>query len=144
MNMISFEIPGPPVAKGRARSFAKNGRIGHYTPDATVRYERLVGLLAAREMRGCEPFDCACELIINLFVQVPKSWSNKRRLDALGGAIIPTIKPDCSNVLKAIEDGLNGIVWKDDSQASDIIVRRRYSDAPRVMVMVKTRGSGDE
>jgi Holliday junction resolvase RusA-like endonuclease len=41
------------------------------------------------------------ELLVEL--PVPTSWSNKRRLAALAGAIAPTSKPDIDNYVKTAE-----------------------------------------
>ena len=57
---------------------------------------------------------------------------------ALDGCIAHTTKPDGSNVLKAIEDGLNGIVYVDDSQIVMSHIEKHYSDSPRVEVTVST------
>jgi Holliday junction resolvase RusA-like endonuclease len=45
-------------------------------------------------------------------------------------------KPDCSNLLRAVEDALKGVVYRDDSQLVDVVVRKRYSDAPGVEIRV--------
>ena len=42
---------------------------------------------------------------------------------------------DLDNILKML-DGLNGIVWGDDSQITDAVVRKRYSDRPRLEIIV--------
>jgi Holliday junction resolvase RusA-like endonuclease len=55
---------------------------------------------------------------------------------ALGGEVLPTAKPDADNVVKAIFDGLNGVLWRDDVQVVDLRVRKRYSAAPAVRVEV--------
>jgi Holliday junction resolvase RusA-like endonuclease len=45
---------------------------------------------------------------------------------------------DLSNVVKSVEDGLNGVVWADDSQIAELHVVRDYSkDSPRVEVRVE-------
>ena len=47
-----------------------------------------------------------------------------------------TKKPDADNILKAISDALNGIVYRDDSQVCDCSVVKLYSKNPRVEVSI--------
>ncbi|UGA38202.1 RusA family crossover junction endodeoxyribonuclease [Chromobacterium haemolyticum] len=74
---------------------------------------------------------------ISMFLPVPTSWSKKKQAAALQGQVYPTKKPDADNVIKAIFDGINGVVWVDDVQACDIVVRKRYADKPGVEVTVR-------
>lgn len=135
--LINFEIPGPPVAKGRAKAFRRGDHIGHYTPEKTTNYETLVKLAANQAMAGREIFDCPVCLRAELFVPIPASWSEKKKRQALNHEIMPAKKPDCSNYLKIVEDGMNGIVYRDDSQIIQATVRKLYSDRPRAEVTVQ-------
>lgn len=134
--MISFSIPGAPVAKGRAKVTTIGGHARMYTPTKTLNYESKVALFASQAMKGLPLLAGPVSLDLVLHMPIPASWSTKKRNDAMAGGIIPTVKPDCSNVLKAVEDALNGIVYLDDKQISDIKIRRRYSDLPKVVVHV--------
>lgn len=63
---------------------------------------------------------------------VPKSWPKRR----IGEQDIS--KPDASNILKLVEDALNGIAYKDDSQivASIPIKARRFRETDFIDVVV--------
>ena len=50
--------------------------------------------------------------------------------------IRPTRKPDFDNIGKVICDALNGIAYRDDAQIVDALVRKFYSDTPRVIVEI--------
>ena len=50
--------------------------------------------------------------------------------------IRPIRKPDWDNVGKIICDALNGIAYRDDAQIVDALVRKFYSDTPRVIVEI--------
>ena len=50
---------------------------------------------------------------------------------------MPTKKPDASNILKSIEDAMNGVVFNDDSQIVNIHVTKVYATEPGVDVCVK-------
>lgn len=136
MKTINFTVPGVPVAKGRARSFIRAGHVAHYTPEQTARYENLVKLAARQAMGTWEPMQGAVELVLLLHMPVPASWSQKRRTAALSGQVRPTTKPDCSNVLKAVEDAMNGVVFVDDKQIADVTICKRYAATPQACVQV--------
>lgn len=59
----------------------------------------------------------ALSICFAFYFEVPKHWSKKKKEAALKGEIRPTTRPDCSNMLKFIEDCLIGIVIEDDSLA---------------------------
>ncbi|MNQ94958.1 Endodeoxyribonuclease RusA [compost metagenome] len=75
-------------------------------------------------------------LELRIFMGVAASWSKSRRATALAGEILPTKKPDADNVLKAVKDAMNGIVYIDDCQVVDFHGRKRFSDTPRVEVII--------
>ena len=132
---IKFTVPGDPVAKGRARSFVRNGHVAHYTPEKTARYENLVKLAAARAMGTTAPIEVAVFLIVRAYMPIPKSWSLKKQRAAALEEIFPTSRPDLDNIVKAIKDGANGVAWKDDSQVVDVIASKRYG-LPRAEVEI--------
>lgn len=134
--MIVFTIPGEPVAKGRARSFVRNGHVAHYTPEKTAKYENLVKLAASAAMAGRAPYQVALSVTVTAHMGIGSSWSKKRQQSALSGHERPTKRPDLDNVLKAIKDGMNGVVWRDDSQVVRVVAEKHWSDSPRVEVSV--------
>lgn len=133
---VAFTVPGEPHGKGRHRSCIRGGRIATYTPTKTANYESLVALTAQAAMRGIAPIDGPCIVEMEILVAVPASWSAKKSSAALAGTIHPTKKPDIDNVEKAIFDGINGIVWRDDSQVVEVRTRKRYAETPCVRVSV--------
>lgn len=136
INAICFTVPGEPQGKGRAKIVKIGGFSRMATPAKTVAYEGLVAHEAQAAMRGAEPFDGACALEVDVVCSVPKSATKRFAADALTGRARPTKKPDADNVLKAICDGMNGVVWKDDVQAVEVRVSKRYGQTPGVHVRV--------
>lgn len=137
--MIEFTIPGQPVAKGRPKFARRGAHVAAYTPAKTASYESLVKLAATQAMVMAErtPTKSPVHLSVSLRLQVPASWSKKRRAMALAGVICATKKPDADNVLKGIKDGCNGIVWRDDAQVVEILLIKRYAEVPCAVVMVR-------
>lgn len=140
MTGVSFTIPGEPQAKGRAKIVKIGGFSRMATPAKTVAYEGLIAHAAQQAMGSATPMDCACLVQMIITVSVPASWSKKKQAAALTGQVLPTKKPDTDNVVKAVFDGMNGVVWRDDVQAVDLFVRKRYGVAPCVFVRVSQCG----
>lgn len=137
MTIVTFVIPGVPVGKGRPK-FARRGNfVSTYTPEKTASYENLVKVKAEEAMQGRSLFEGAVEVSIRLIVTPPASWSQKKQREALEGRIFPTSKPDIDNVLKGIMDACNEIVFKDDKQAVDVRVVKRYGQVARAAVEVR-------
>lgn len=134
--MIEFTIPGQPVAKGRPK-FARRGKnVVAYTPVKTASYENLVKMAATDAMHGLGPSAAPIYMTIELRMQIPASWSARRRSLAMTGEVLPTKKPDADNVLKGIKDGCNGIVWRDDAQVVRIGLAKVYADVPCAIVRI--------
>lgn len=146
--MIAFTVPGPPVGKGRhrVRPLMRNNKpvlgpggrpmVQTYAPEESVSYEGKVALAAHRVMDGRALLQGAIGMNVFIDVLVPQSWSARKRNDALAGRLRPTMKPDCTNVIKAIEDGLNGVVYCDDVQIVEGSFRKWYATTPSVRVEV--------
>lgn len=65
-------------------------------------------------------------------------WPRDVELDVVLRLFRPQRRGDIDNPLKALFDALNGRAWVDDSQVSDLHVRRRDDKAnPRVEVEIK-------
>lgn len=134
--IVAFNIPGQPVAKGRPKFARRGAHVVAYTPQKTASYENLVKMAATQAMGGIEPTAGPVSLCLTLDLQIPASWSKKRRAMAVAGAIAATKKPDADNVLKGIKDGCNGIIWRDDAQVVRIMIEKRYSETPGALVEV--------
>lgn len=131
-NAVRFHVPGIPVAKGRAIASTMGGKVRMRTPAKTVAYESTVAMFARQAMGASSPLAKAVSLLIVATWPIPASWSKKRQQDA---SHKPS-RPDLDNIVKAIGDGCNGIVWNDDSQIVQLIGEKRYGDVPGVVVEV--------
>jgi len=135
--MVTFKVDGTPVPKGRARYARRGNFISTYTPEKTRTYETLIKDAAIEAMGSSEPLETPVSLYLYIRVPIPKSCT-KKRLEAIdNGSEKPTKKPDASNILKSVEDGMNGVVYHDDSQIINIHVTKVYSSLPGVDICVK-------
>jgi Holliday junction resolvase RusA-like endonuclease len=134
--MIAFTVPGQPQGKGRPKIVKIGGFSRMATPKKTVTYEALVAHTAQQALAGRGLCTLAVGVDLSIDMEVPSSWSEKKRRQALAGEVLPTTKPDVDNVVKAIFDGLNGVLWLDDKQVVDTRIRKRYAATPCVRVEV--------
>lgn len=134
--IVEFFVPGEPVGKGRPRV----GKVGQharlFTPAKTANYEGLIAHAASQAMAGRSLVNGPVLVELRMGLAIPQSASKKRKSAMAAGQIMPTKKPDMDNVIKAIFDGLNGVVWVDDVQVVDSIVRKRFAEVPGVRVRV--------
>lgn len=116
---ISFVIPGEPVAQGRPRFRViprKDGgkpMVMAYDPKKSKDFKKKVATLAKVRMGGRRMLEGPLEMTILAYFSCPASDHRKRK-PALERK--HTKKPDIGNVAKGIEDALEGIVYKNDSQ----------------------------
>lgn len=136
--MISFSIPGEPIAKGRARVSTICGHVQLHTPTKTVNYESKVALFASQAMGAQDPFQGPVSLTVQAVFQIPKSWSQKRRAANVKVPEYVIKRPDFDNLVKALCDGMNGVVWADDCQVAAMgACSKVYGESPRVDVKVQ-------
>lgn len=133
---ITIRIPGTPVGKGRPRFARRGAFVQTYTPEKTQNYEALVKMVALEAMEGNPPIDGPVRIDLWLSVLPPASWNNKKAMLALTGEMAPTTKPDVDNTLKCVLDACNGIVWIDDKQVVDAVIRKRYGATPQAVLVV--------
>jgi Holliday junction resolvase RusA-like endonuclease len=137
MMQIMFTVYGEPVAKGRPR-FAKRGNyVQTYTPVKTKSYEDEVRLLATKAKGSGSTLEGSVSVFIYISFSVPQSYSKRKREACLSGETKHTKKPDLDNVAKAIIDGMNGIIFKDDSQIINLNVTKVYAEVGKVEILVR-------
>jgi Holliday junction resolvase RusA-like endonuclease len=137
MMQIMFTIYGEPVPKGRPR-FSTRGKFPvAYTPEKTKNYESEVGMMAKAAMGSSNPLEGALEAFIYVSFPVPASYSKKRTEACLIDSEKHTKKPDLDNICKILFDGMNGIVFKDDSQITSIHATKVYGKVAKVELIVR-------
>jgi len=131
---VEFEVSGQPQGKGRPR-FTRNGHT--YTPEKTREYEKRIHAAAWQKMHEMklQPIEKFCHVELVAFMEIPKSWSKVKRLEAEYGAILPTTKPDIDNIIKAALDGIEGVVYYCDKQVTSIDAKKVYCHPDRGPVL---------
>lgn len=135
--VVAFVVPGAAVGKGRPKFARRGAFVTAYSDKKTVSYENLVRIYASEAVGNRPPLDGPVRLTLKISVLPPASWSKKKTSDALLGLVRPTTKPDIDNIMKAICDAMNEIVYVDDKQVCDVWVSKHYAITPEVRVIVE-------
>lgn len=133
---IHFQVEGDPKGKGRPR-FSRAGKFTRiYTDKQTLDYEAVIKFFAAEAMGSTDLLETPVSVFLYIRHAVPQSYSKKRTEACLSGLEQPCKKPDIDNIAKTFLDGMNGVIFKDDTQVVDLHVKKVYSAMPGVDVMV--------
>ena len=129
---VDFIIPSQTVTKARPRFNTRTGRA--FTDDKTRIFENIVSLAY-----GSRHYfdDSYIRVRIKFKFDIPKSFSKKKRLEALEGKIRPT-KGDVDNYAKAVLDGLNGVAFKDDRYIYAMEMEKIYDIESGIEVVIES------
>jgi Holliday junction resolvase RusA-like endonuclease len=140
---IKFTVPAIPVAQPRqrhrvvhagGRSFASN-----YLPknDPVNAFKAACQVAAAKAYQG-PPLDCP--LVMDVVFVMPRPKSVPKRMGT--GRLPHTSKPDRDNLIKSLQDSLNGLIYRDDSLiycGNVTKVRAAADEQPHVEVTIQQR-----
>ena len=138
---IELTIPGKPVAQGRPRFYRRGTFVVATDPKASKVYKADIQYLAQKHKEDNNIsglLDGPLGLDVMAYFPCPKSrWrKTKPRTEEHHAK-----RPDADNVAKSIKDGLTGVFYHDDSQISELIIRKRIAaqgEAPRMEVSLYT------
>jgi Holliday junction resolvase RusA-like endonuclease len=130
--VLDIRIFGLPVPQGRprARAFQHQGatRVSVYDPATSRDWKRTV-LAQVLPQKPAAPVEGPLVMALTFFLPRPKTLPRREHFHVK--------RPDCSNLLKAVEDALNGIVYRDDSQIVKLDIVKEYSPAPGVQIRIE-------
>lgn len=129
--MVSFTVPGVPTPWARA------GRKGgfSYTPGKQRAAMADVRVIAANALNGRPLLIGPLELALSFTYPWPGRISAKKRGDPLWSW--KDTRPDTSNLIKLIEDALNGVVYCDDGQIARHTVEKKFGDRAEAVVTIR-------
>ena len=113
MNLINFRILGDPVPK-QSFVFASRGR-SHMKPRAREWQETVAS--TARVFYREDPLEIPLSVEMEFYVQKDRA--------------------DLDNLCKAVLDGLQGIIFKNDRQVKRLVLTKSVSKIPCVIVKIK-------
>lgn len=74
------------------------------------------------------PKEVPIAVYVKAYFPIPTSYPKKKRQACIDGTFKHTKKPDCDNVLKAVCDPMNKVVFWDDSQVFETAVEKHYCE----------------
>ncbi len=150
--MITFTVYGNAVAKGSMKSFplmkggqpvlGKGGRpvtITTHDNPKTKEWQQLVANAAQAYGPGTL-LDGPVMLKLIFYLQRPKSLTPKKRP-------YPIVKPDLDKLIRAVGDGLKGIIYAEDARIIRLVAGKFYcefGDTPRVEITVGEYDQSDK
>lgn len=116
-----------PVAKGRPRF----GRGRAFTPEKTRHFEQMVRELIRKQYYH-QPIQGPVHLdLVFVFNRPTKPKHDHWHM----------VRPDLDNLIKAITDAANGLLWEDDSQIAELTASKKYSKpglSPRILLSFRS------
>jgi len=130
--VLDVRVFGLPIAQGRprARAFQHHGatRVSVYDPATSRDWKRTV-LAQVLPQKPPAPVEGPLVMVVEFLMPRPQSLPKRETFHVK--------RPDVSNMIKAIEDALNGIVYRDDSQIVDLRATKTYSPSPGVRIRIE-------
>lgn len=134
---IEFTIPGIPVAKGRPKFSTHGGFIKAYTPAKTRNAENFVRKCFMEQIKDFKiPNKGPIVLSISFYMPIPKSLSKKAKKILAEQNTHHIKKPDLDNLIKLVNDALNGVAWEDDGCIAYTQAAKYYSAIPSTFVRI--------
>ena len=138
--VTDFLCPRPPliefVVPGEAVPFARAGAKGkqRYTLTRQADYMLSVKHYAWLAMTADSLLPLGGPLAMSVHAQFlfPKSWSPKKKITTYW----KETKSDISNIIKIIEDAMNGVVFNDDAQISLLAAQKTYGAVAQTVVKI--------
>lgn len=139
--LLEFSAVGMPQPAGsKSIGRTKDGRaFVRHANDAKQRpWRQEVARSAADAMAGRPLLDGPVRLRVTFFRPRPTThFKSTGGLSAAGNrAEYPTARPDVTKLVRALEDALKGIAWRDDAQVVMLEAVKLWGEPARAMVEV--------
>ena len=111
----------------------KDGRVVviHDSSPRLKAWRKDIGEAAQIELRGRPPVaDAYIEIELLFLVKRPRTAKKRER---------PHVAPDADKYLRAVLDALEGIVYRNDGQVTDVAVKKRYAEGDDTGVQIILR-----
>ena len=130
---LEFFVPGKPATAGSKRAFLSkttNKMVVKHDNPRHAEWRRMVRSEAREKMSGEPLIDGPVRMHVIFWMKRPGSPSIKKRP-------YPIVTPDLDKMVRAINDALTGVVFKDDSQVVVQRAEKFYGETPGARVRVE-------
>jgi Holliday junction resolvase RusA-like endonuclease len=130
LDHVQFTVRGTPRPQGSKRAF-RNKYTGHIqqvesSPDIGA-WRDTIALAADIAMAGRSPLEGPVRLTVEFRFQRPASHRGAKGLRPSAPAVHHQ-RPDASKLVRALEDALTTIAWRDDSQVAQLLATKVWDD----------------
>jgi len=144
--IVRFWVPGAPQPGGSKRGFVnpKTGRVVIIDDAKYNREWRTCVAAYARAAFADQPVTGPLRLEITFVVRRPKGhWGTGRNAGSVKASapMYPGVRPDLTTLLRSTEDALTGILWVDDAQIVEQLVRKRYGHSAGARIILMEMGA---
>lgn len=136
--VCDFFVPGAPATAGSKKGFFNKRSNRVMLVDDNPRGKLWMAQVAAfaQPVAPGVLFDEPLAIEVELRLARPKGHSGKRGLLPSAPAYPATI-PDCTKLMRCLEDGLTGVLWRDDARIVSQLVRKVYTEDGRTGARVR-------
>lgn len=120
---MTIEVLGEPVAQPRVKVSTRGGFARAYVDRKHPVHDYRQRI--ASTWMAAVGFQFEGPLRVSITLRLGKRKSVKRKW--------PSVRPDLSNYVKAVEDCLNGVAWRDDGQIVELTVAKCYGEPGTVI-----------
>jgi Holliday junction resolvase RusA-like endonuclease len=147
MNSFSLTIDGKPKSKNGVGVLAQRGRVRVYRSSRIKEEEKTIAITCARKMIR-ERIEIISQfspifLDVRFYVDLPKYLQVHMAKSGLTiedienmPALHSNQQGDIDNMMKLLNDGLEGVLFENDKSLYGATINRLYSEAPRIEIDV--------
>lgn len=131
-----FIIEGNPRGQGRPKATRRGKHAGVYESSEDRQNKATIASIVVAQRPHFIPAGIPIHITLSCYFARPQAhYNTKGQVKERYAAASPLVKPDLSNILKAVEDALNGIVWYDDVQIVRETIEKQYAETKPHMVL---------
>lgn len=127
---VTFTVRGTPVPQGSAKPFIAGGRARLATKSAPLMAWRTAIATAAGAAMGERP-------VMTGPVHVRATFHLQRPASAPKRVTVPATRPDLDKLLRALLDGITGVMIVDDARVVSVMAHKVFGPGPGVVVTVE-------
>tara|TARA_R110000824_G_scaffold35913_1_gene112067 strand:+ start:85 stop:522 length:438 start_codon:yes stop_codon:yes gene_type:complete len=123
--VIRLYIRGEPIPQPRPRVVTIGGRaraISAPSKHPVTDWKKRIMVALATQFDG-DILDGPVRLDVTFLMPRPKRLMRRKDPE---GEVWHTTRPDADNLVKALKDACSGVIYKDDSQVCELIVRKKH------------------